>query len=132
MLKTLNVCKYNFATFCICKRRIANLTHRFVLPHADDNNLGGQLPCEIEDLNLEVVNIRSNEFRGNIDPYFCNKDYNYNSFWADCHQGGETIATTTGINEEEEEPYVECLCCTVCCNKETCCSDNGCWTLGHN
>ena len=88
----------------------------------DSNNLGGQIPCEIENLDLDIVNARNNQFRGDLSRYFCNNkgEKGYTSFWADCY------------GTDRNEALVECPCCTVCCDREVCCGADNCCHIGGN
>jgi hypothetical protein len=77
------------------------------------NNLEGSVPKEIGSLQqLEILNLRSNSFTGDLDPDFCQREEAYDSFWADCRGG--------------DDASVHCTCCTSCCDETVCCNEFEC------
>lgn len=67
-------------------------------------------------LEIDVLNLRGNNFMGDLDPDFCG-DREYLSFWADCLS---------------IDALVTCSCCTTCCDKDTCCNGKECCVLNED
>ena len=99
-------------------------THTPLLPQSDANRFTGTIPKEIGSLSLDLLNVRTNKFHGNLDKAFCGKSHHqYYAFWADCtnNNGGSAIGNIVRMAEDNDNNNLTCSCCTHCCQDNTCC-----------
>ncbi len=68
-----------------------------------ENDIEGTIPSTYDSLmNLKHLFIEGTKLSGDIDSIFCNRENNFENFYADC----------------ASEAGVTCSCCTSCCNSE--------------
>ena len=83
---------------------------------SDSNRFIGSVPKEIGSLSLDLLNLRSNRFYGDLDEAFCGKDHHqFYAFWADC--GGKD----ENASSDDVTGGLTCTCCTHCCKGNKCC-----------
>jgi len=68
----------------------------------ENNKLSGAIPTELRTADsLEMLYLNGNDFAGSLDAAFCNANFAFFEFVADCRG---------------ELPEVKCSCCTSCCD----------------
>lgn len=68
----------------------------------ENNKLSGTIPTELRAADsLEMLYLNGNDFAGSLDAAFCNTNFAFFEFVADCRG---------------ELPEVKCSCCTSCCD----------------
>ena len=86
------------------------------LNFSDSNRFIGSVPKEIGSLSLDLLNLRSNRFYGDLDEAFCGEDHHqFYAFWADC--GGKD----ENASSDDVAGGLTCSCCTHCCQGNKCC-----------